>query len=137
MAGRLLRPGRHCPPVMVLGAHQAFPAARRSTPRSTFQLDPPEETLWPNQKPEEGNCYELNWSLCGSGVIPLGKTMVLGAHQAAFSAAGRSRSGSVLKLFSSPSDHRRHGLVHHAERDLNLGLIVSVHEMNIDTEKDN
>jgi len=60
---------------VVLGARQAFPAAavRRSLSGSAFSLEPPEETLWPNQKPAEGESYELNWSICGSGVVPLGK----------------------------------------------------------------
>ena len=38
-----------------------------------FQIDPPEETVWPTQRVEEGVSYELNWSICGSGVVPLGK----------------------------------------------------------------
>lgn len=45
----------------------------RSLSGAAFQLDPPEDTFWPNQKPDAGVSYELNWSICGSGVVPLGK----------------------------------------------------------------
>jgi len=60
---------------VVFGACHAFPASAssRSLSGSAFSLDPPEETIWPNQKPAEGVSYELNWSICGSGVVPLGK----------------------------------------------------------------
>jgi hypothetical protein len=46
---------------------------RRSLSGAAFQLDPPEDTFWPNEKPDAGVSYELNWSICGSGVVPLGK----------------------------------------------------------------
>lgn len=50
-------------------------AAGSSRPLSgaAFQLEPPEDTVWPNEKPDAGVSYELNWSICGSGVVPLGK----------------------------------------------------------------
>jgi len=57
----------------VFGARLAFPAGARQLSGAAFQLDPPEETMWPNEKPAEGVSYDLNWSICGSGVVPLGK----------------------------------------------------------------
>ena len=56
-------------------SRQAFlPAGgRRQLSGVAFQIDPPEETVWPTQRVEEGVSYELNWSICGSGVVPLGK----------------------------------------------------------------
>jgi hypothetical protein len=53
----------------------SFSLAGNSRPLSgaAFQLEPPEDTVWPNEKPDAGVSYELNWSICGSGVVPLGK----------------------------------------------------------------
>eukprot|EP00802_Teleaulax_amphioxeia_P005228 Tamp_05232.p1 GENE.Tamp_05232~~Tamp_05232.p1 ORF type:complete len:422 (+),score=124.54 Tamp_05232:2-1267(+) len=61
----------------VFGARPAFPGTAGGGARrlsgAAFQLEPPEETVWPNEKPADGVSYELNWSICGSGVVPLGK----------------------------------------------------------------
>lgn len=39
---------------------------------SKFTLEDPEELLFPNEDPENGISYDLNWSICGSGVVPQG-----------------------------------------------------------------
>ena len=57
----------------VFGARPGFPTGARQLSGAAFELDPPEETMWPNEKPAEGVSYDLNWSICGSGVVPLGK----------------------------------------------------------------
>ena len=43
---------------------------RRGFAQKAFTVDAAEERTFPNEKPEEGNSYALNWSLNDSGVTP-------------------------------------------------------------------
>jgi len=47
-------------------------SARQMSTVSKFTLEDPEELLYPNEDPENGISYDLNWSICGSGVVPQG-----------------------------------------------------------------
>lgn len=87
---------------VVLGSRQTF-STRRRLSGSAFQLDPPEETMMvASGKPEEGVDYELNWSLCGSGVVPLGKAF-RNMRLAELSAAGGSANTADPKEVSFES----------------------------------
>mmetsp|Transcript_62794 Transcript_62794/g.130561 ORF Transcript_62794/g.130561 Transcript_62794/m.130561 type:complete len:442 (-) Transcript_62794:87-1412(-) len=48
------------------------PASRSFSSVSSFTLEDPEEMIYPNEDPANGLSYDLNWSICGSGVVPQG-----------------------------------------------------------------
>lgn len=43
---------------------------RREFARKAFTVDAAEEISFPNENVAEGRSYALNWSLCGSGIVP-------------------------------------------------------------------
>jgi len=72
LAAGLLRPavvqGRGVAQIMRAAAVPAL--QRRWLSAKPFKVHAPETMPFPNENIEQGQHYQLNWSLCGSGVIP-------------------------------------------------------------------